>query len=326
MWPARAAVDLALLPERVAKRVGLFDSASCLAQRSRAAGRAADMELGAYSRARCTAAPSDAAFAGERGSQVLVSEPYKLIYVPNMKAASQLFSKVMRMRFNATFLGTHLLDEYLASRRSVEPNVTLADYLVFTFVRDPMSMFYSAYGEMDKRIGKSRSRGLHFQQLNRTLTQEPARALQCLDLVRGGQALKKSLTPLHMYSQVWKTQRCFHVQGGPLEGNPQREGLPLDGGAPPDGAKWSNTKRRLLRFDFIGTMENAKKDFRALEDMLGIKKHKRLPIINSPKTPIKEHSKNLKQVEFEALEKQVCKYATADYACFPFKMPVNCLI
>jgi len=273
-------IDRNKINARILESVAKFDSEECKQFRFASQGSARDGRLGAASRAKCTASPGSDDYLQERGSQVIVSEPFKLIYVPNMKAATQLFKYVMRTRFNATTLGTHLLQDYFAKHET-----GLQEYFIFTFVRDPIDTFYSAYSEIDKRMTFHGNKNLSFQKLNRTIEEEPARALECLELVGTGKYLRQQMTPTHMYSQVWKTQRCLENGG------------------------------EILRFDFIGKLQNAREDFRHLEDLLGVP-HKRLRVLHAPKSKFKTHAKTLQDLHLKELEIAVKDYLKADYACF----------
>ncbi|GBG27736.1 Carbohydrate sulfotransferase 9 [Hondaea fermentalgiana] len=287
--------DTSKIPQRVLNAVAKFESAACKAARALPSGTAENGELGMRSRGKCQAARNGtSATVKERGSQVLISEPYKLMYVSNMKAASQLVNKIMRNRFNATSVGSHNIMAYLEERRQVEPSTRLEDYFVFTLVRDPQHMFYSAYAEIDRRMEKRQKTPQSFQKMNRTLDFEPARAKACLKMVREGTFGRGELTPAHMFTQVFKTQRC------------------------PAGLD------HFLSFDFIGKLETIKEDIRALESILGVP-HQPFGRINvNKKSAAKKHARDLEAISFESLEKEICSYAAADYACFPYRKPVGC--
>jgi len=272
-----------------------FESPACRAIRYGPSGSALEGTVGISSRAKCSSSMEGTEEAlVERGSQILISEAYKLIYVSNMKAASQTLSIVMRERLKAITIGSHKINTYIEQRRAVEPFVKLEDYFVFTFVRDPLSMFYSAYAEIDRRMDRFLKKRTSFQLINRTMKNEPNRILNCLDMVRTGSHLRSDLTPAHMYSQVWKTQRC------------------------PDGVG------NFLEFDFIGKLENIREDYYALESIIGAK-HRPLRIFNGNKQSMyKKHLYNLRTAAFENLEKKACAYSEADYTCFTYQKPTTC--
>uniref|UniRef100_A0A7S2S3A1 Carbohydrate sulfotransferase n=1 Tax=Mucochytrium quahogii TaxID=96639 RepID=A0A7S2S3A1_9STRA len=286
------------LPKKYQRFLDRFNSEECRKYRFRPSGLGKDRRLGAYGRAKCNDEINSTTYLQERGSQVLISHAYKMIYISNMKVASLLFKKLFKDRYEGEPLGTHNLAEVLRKQREFDPDFDLNDYFVFTFVRDPVSIFFSAYSEIDLRMTRGvRNNNTDFQKLNRTLDMEPLRTRQCLEMVRTGRRLSRSLTPKHMNSQIWKTQRCVLVENEPL---------PVQ-----------------LELDFVGRLENLKEDWFTLETILGLE-HKRLFRIHSQQTLFKDHAKLVKGLHDKDLEKEICDYYESDYACFPYVKPAHC--
>ena len=127
-----------------------FKSPSCLKHRNLPSGKRVEGSVGQGGhRARCYSMNSELPgwerskeYLSEIKGSVDVSLEHKVIYIPVMKAGTQMFQQVFRKRLK----GKRVNDEDLAAYIGGEHN--LKDFFVFTFVRDPFSMFRSGYGEM----------------------------------------------------------------------------------------------------------------------------------------------------------------------------------
>jgi len=91
----------------------------------------------------------------------------------------------------------------------------LKDFFVFTIVRSPLSMFRSAYGEMSLYAAHGKIVATGFALIPQLPENEPRRAMECLRDVRAGAFA--GLVPAHLFTQVWKTQRCIGKDRVPLE-------------------------------------------------------------------------------------------------------------
>eukprot|EP00511_Aplanochytrium_stocchinoi_P004532 CAMPEP_0204839866 /NCGR_PEP_ID=MMETSP1346-20131115/35780_1 /ASSEMBLY_ACC=CAM_ASM_000771 /TAXON_ID=215587 /ORGANISM="Aplanochytrium stocchinoi, Strain GSBS06" /LENGTH=296 /DNA_ID=CAMNT_0051976929 /DNA_START=81 /DNA_END=968 /DNA_ORIENTATION=- len=155
--------------------------------------------LGTGRRIRCYKNYTDSEFRREHGGGLIISETHKLIYIPNMKVASQMFKDVLEARFNAVKINQHELQKVLDKN-----NHSFSEYLVFTFVRDPLTHFISAYAELDKQKTKKAKRMNHtwgFLTIPRNISSEPARSIRLINDVRNGTFWGFSAS--HMYSQFW---------------------------------------------------------------------------------------------------------------------------
>lgn len=246
-----------------------------------------------YSRLRCSPYLEESVgYSREVSGGLIVSAKFKVIYVPNMKVASQTFRTVMEQRFSGELINQNGLRKFLMKHKH-----ELKDYFVFTFVRNPLSHFLSAYSEVDKRAsqasntGKTARRG--FLKLKRNTTNEPIRALEALENVQSGQF--QGLTSSHLYTQFWKVSRCISVSKVPLV------------------------------FNYIGKIENATKDWRVIEDILRVP-HVPLKKVHTVSTPFKTHSKkiDLNAAQYQPLLGRICDYYRADFDCFDYELPVQC--
>lgn len=170
-------------------------------------------------------------------------------------------------------------------------------FFVFTFVREPFSIFRSAYGEVSLYAANARVRDIGFAKLNQTSENEPMRAIESLRDVAHG--VFTGLVPAHMHTQLWKITRCF----GKL-----RRGLPIH---------------------FIGHVENMESDWREIERRLNVP-HQPLPIIHASAVsnehlyakkhlkfdPVPEPGK--KGSRFSPLTAKVCEYYASDFDCFGY--------
>lgn len=221
-----------------------------------------------------------------------MSAKHKVIYVPNMKVASQLFRTVMERRLAGQVMNQNSLRKFL-----IKHNHSLEEYFVFTFVRNPLSHFISAYAELDKRASTAMERpGMRprgFLKLHRNATNEPRRALSALQDIGVGRF--QGLTPAHMYTQFWKISRCL------------------------------SRSRVPLIYNFIGKIEHLARDWRAIETRLGVP-HEPLKKIHAANSPAKAHAKkiDLFGVRHFPLLKEVCSYYGEDFDCFDYSLPKAC--
>lgn len=271
-----------------------YNSPECVKHRQRPVGRATDGEVGLGRRSLCYDVNKTVEWKREIGGSVDISFSHKAIYVPVMKAGTQMFQEVFKHRFH----GVRVHD------REVEPllkrhNAKLSDFFVFTFVRNPFSMFRSAYGEVSLYAAHGKILHEGFTLVDQVEQNEPKRALQALDDIRHG--MFAGLVPAHMFTQVWKTQRCVHQQRGKSPVVP-------------------------LELDFVGHLENLDEDWKYIEQRLGVP-HLPLPVIHSSDT-VKERIWAKEMVKFvpvsrtdspfSKLTKRVCEYYHADFVCFGY--------
>mmetsp|Transcript_15719 Transcript_15719/g.20675 ORF Transcript_15719/g.20675 Transcript_15719/m.20675 type:complete len:417 (-) Transcript_15719:71-1321(-) len=251
--------------------------------------------LGTGRRIRCYKNDTDSEFRREHGGGLIISKKFKLIYIPNMKAASQMFKQTLETRFEAEKINQHNLGDFLQ-----ENNDLLEDYLVFTFVRDPLSHFLSAYAEVDKQKMKKAKRMNHtwgYLNIPRNLTHEPARSIRLINDIRNGTFW--GFTASHLYSQFWKTTRCLTDNHLPL--------LP----------------------NFVGRIENLEQDWQAVEDYLKVG-HVPLEKKHYYSHPAKKHAKMLDLYsttdgsKYDVLVKEICHFYKADYECFGYELPKSC--
>ena len=243
-------------------------------------------------RRRCSRSPESKVFKEEVGGGLVISVKHKAIYVPNMKVASQLFRSIMEKRLEGRVMNQNSLRKLLTKH-----NHSLEDYFVFTFVRDPLSHFVSAYAEFDKRASSAVERTdtgpRGFLKLERNLSNEPARALQALQDIQEGRF--KGLTPAHMYTQFWKVSRCIARSKVPLIPN------------------------------FIGKIENLSKDWRAIERRLGVP-HEPLRKVHAGNNAAKIHAKQLDILSTQHLPllQELCSFYHEDFVCFGYNLPDSC--
>ena len=290
-------------PEGVTDWRPVYFSPECAAERRRPVGRAARGEVGLGQRAMCVDANKTLEWKREIGGSMDVSVSHRVIYVPVMKAGTQMFQEVFKRRFG----GTRLLD------REVDGHVKrhglkLRDFFVFTFVRNPLSMFRSAYGELSLYGAHNRIVREGFMLMPQTAESEPQRAMQALADVRRG--VFAGLVPAHMFTQVWKMTRCLSE--------------PSSGA----GARRGAVAHPVVPFDFVGHLENADNDWRYVERRLRVP-HEPLPVIHASDT-VKERVW-AKQVirfapasaapadPFAELTRRACEYYRGDFACFGYE-------
>jgi hypothetical protein len=265
-----------------------YTSPACLAHRSRPVGRAVDGNVGRGQRAMCTDLEDTEELRKEILGSVDVSVSHKTIYVPVMKAGTQMFQEVLKRRFAATRVTDRDLARVLRKNK-----LELSDMFVFTFVRSPLSMFRSGYGEMSLYAAHDKIMKQGFTLIQQTEANEPARAIECLQNV--GSGLFSGLVPAHLFTQVWKTQRCM------------------------------GRVRQPLGMDFVGRLENVEKDWKFVEERLGVA-HVPLPVIHASDLA-KERVMAKQMIKFDAvsaarrfsnLTALVCQYYKADFDCFGY--------
>ena len=256
-----------------------------------------EQDLGSGRRVRCYAVPKGKIFKREHGGGLVVSFSHKIIYIPNMKVASQMFKGVMETRFGAEVINQNYLRKALTLH-----NHSLNDYFVFTFVRDPIKHFISAYSEVDRRLTKVWLRKpayapKGFIAIKRNASNEPARALAALEEVRSG--VERGLTPSHMYSQFWKVNRCL-----------TRNKMPLI-------------------MNFIGHIEDLVEEWKKVESHIGVE-HEPLTFSHSGTHIYKKHAQSIElkindpEHANVALVRKICEYYRLDYACFDYPFPAVC--
>jgi len=193
-----------------------YTSAACIAHRTMPVGRASDHRVGQGQRAACTDFPDPgSAFESDElrkeiAGSVDVSLSHRVIYIPVMKVGTQMFAEVLARRFGAV----RMLDRDV-SRFLLRHRLKLKDFFVFTIVRSPLSIFRSAYGEMSLYAAHGKILAAGFALIPQTAENEPRRAMECLRNVRAG--VFAGLVPAHLFTQVWKTQRCIGKDRLPLE-------------------------------------------------------------------------------------------------------------
>jgi len=262
-----------------------YSSAACLAHRSMPVGRARDGNVGRGRRAVCLDPESTDEFRKEIFGSVDVSLSHRVIYVPVMKAGTQMFAEVLAERFGAVRMPDR--DLLRALRKH---GLALGDFFVFTVVRSPFSMFRSGYGEMSLYAAHGKIARTGFALVPQIDANEPARALECLANVRAGTFSR--LVPAHLFTQVWKTHRCV------------------------------GRSRSALKLSFVGHLENIEADWKFVEQRLGVA-HEPLPRIHSSDNAA-ERAKAKRMLEFAAtgrfanLTRAVCEYYRGDFECFGF--------
>lgn len=256
-----------------------------------------ERDLGMGRRVRCYTEAKSKIFKREHGGGLVVSFSHKLIYIPNMKVASQMFKGVMEERFDGEVINQNYLRKALR-----EHNHSINDYYVFTFVRDPLKHFISAYSEVDRRLTKVWLRKpayapKGFIAIQRNASYEPERALAALEEIRSGE--HRGLTPSHMYSQFWKINRCL-----------TRNKMPLV-------------------INFIGKIENLVDEWKKIEKHLGVQS-KELRFSHSGTHIYKKHAQSVELVPNDpqhpnvALVQKICEYYSLDYECFDYTLPAVC--
>lgn len=212
-----------------------------------------------------------------------VSLTHKAIYIPVMKAGTQMFQEVFKKRFHGQRIHDSKLLQHIGK-------LNLKDFFVFTFVREPFSMFKSGYGEMSLYAANGGIKHAGFAELNFTKQNEPKRSIKALEDVSNG--LFNGLVPAHLHTSVWKINRCV----GKI--------------------------RQRLKIDFVGKIENIENDFKYIENQLKVN-HQPLPIIHSSSTS-KERMYAKKFLnfnntkKFEPLLKKICDYYKSDFVCFNY--------
>jgi hypothetical protein len=268
-----------------------FDSPKCVKFRNLPPGHANEGNVGQGQRSLCTRNSTErrtVEFKTELGGSIDISFIHKTIYIPVMKAGSQMFQEVFRRRLRGKRIFDRQLNWYLKKF-----DFNLEDFFVFTFVRDPLKTFVSAYGEVSKYAARNRTIVRGFAQIDDTPENEPSRSMACLENIKRGTF--HGLVPAHMHTQLWKVSRCL-----------------------------SDTKEKTdLPINFIGHLENLDQDWRYVEQVLNIP-HQELPVIHSS-SQIKTTPKRSLQFDapssnerFSPLTKQVCEYYKSDFACFGY--------
>eukprot|EP00924_Labyrinthula_sp_SR-Ha-C_P009193 snap_masked-scaffold_2-processed-gene-15.16-mRNA-1 protein AED:1.00 eAED:1.00 QI:0/0/0/0/1/1/2/0/423 len=285
----------------------------CVSARQTSPKFSFNLDIGKGKRFRCWSRTEENShwYDSEQGGGLVVSFSMKLIYIPNMKVASQTFKHLMENNFNATIINQDSLRRELSRRGE---NIFM--YTVFTFVRDPLTHFLSAYAEVDRRLsltygvsqkkvdeyfGKNSDTDFNFLSIPRKLEYEPNRALQTLSDIRKGYFLEKKeveknkYSVSHLYSQFWKTTRCLSKQRYPLN------------------------------IDFIGRIENIQEDFDNLLTLIG---HEQLSlkVTHNENHKARKHAKSidLNTVKNKHLVKKLCEHYAVDFQCFHYDFPEFC--
>jgi len=268
-----------------------YESAKCKAFRSLPPGHGIERNLGQGQRSLCSRNQTEKQtieYRTELGGSVDISIIHRAIYLPVMKAGSQMFQEVFKKRLR----GRRILDREIPSYLK-RFDLKLEDFFIFTFVREPLSTFVSAYGEVTKYTSRNRTFVKGFSDIEDKPENEPRRALAALEDIRKGTF--HGLVPAHMHTQLWKISRCL----------PNREATEI-------------------KLNFIGHLENLDNDWPFVEQVLNIP-HQDLPVIHSSKTspnPIPKRSIKFdppsSNARFSELTKEVCDYYRADFACFGY--------
>jgi len=248
-------------------------------------GRAHDGNVGRGRRAACLDNHSTDEFRKEIFGSIDVSLSHRVIYVPVMKAGTQMFAEVLAKRFGAVRMPDRDLLKALRKH-----HVSLSDFFVFTVVRSPFSMFRSGYGEMSLYAAHGKIARTGFALVPQTEANEPARAIECLTNVRTGTFSR--LVPAHLFTQMWKTHRCVGRSPWPL------------------------------KLSFVGHLENIQADWRFVEQRLGVA-HEPLPRIHSSDTAAERVKAKLMlefavEGRFAHLTRAVCDYYRSDFECFGY--------
>lgn len=288
---ARKPVDVAALKSAPYPWQAKFNSPECLELRSTPPGSKAMGTMGVGPRAKCFLSEADSRdHKREVEPSFDISLAHRVIYLPVMKAGTQMFQEVFRTRLR----GRRIVTEKALLEHLAKHNMKLDQFFVFSFVREPFRMFVSSYEEVNKYVMNNRTRTRGFADM--PITEEPARARQCLANIQHGQFT--GLIPAHMYTQVWKLNRC------------------------------------RVRVDFVGKLESVDEDWRTIESKLGLE-HKPLPVIHAAggagwvkraKTdPPTITSKQLlgryeadPRPAFKQLTREVCEYYKSDFECFGY--------
>lgn len=184
-----------------------YYSPQCLHHRVHTMGKLSTHNMGQGSRVKCSEKEKDSKeFQMEIEPSFDVSLLYKAIYIPVMKAGTQLFQDIFKKRLKGTRItGQKQLLEFIHNA-----GFTVNDFFVFSFVRNPFKIFTSGYEEVNKYVVNNRTRNMGFGVL--PVEQEPQRALACLENIRDGYF--RGLVPGHLYTQVWKIHRCSPISLG----------------------------------------------------------------------------------------------------------------
>jgi hypothetical protein len=283
-------------PKQTAKIKGptnwesFYESTLCRKYRSLPPGHAATKNVGQGQRSLCSRNGTEkrtVEYRTEIGGSLDISFQYKTIYIPVMKAGSQMFQEVFRRRLKGRRIYDRELSYYLKKYE-----LQLEDFFIFTFVRNPLSTFVSAYGEVSKYSARNRTLVKGFASIEDAPDNEPKRALACLEDIKKGTF--HGLIPAHMYPQLWKVSRCM-----------------------------SDRERTEVPVNFVGHLENLEEDWHYVERVLKLS-HQDLPVIHSSSSTPAAPKRQLvfdppsKSSRFSVLTKQVCEYYRADFVCFGY--------
>ena len=262
-----------------------FESSLCKKFRSLSPGHKADKNMGQGIRSLCHHEPSEKKtieYRTEIGGSIDISFQYKAIYIPVMKAGSQMFQEVFRKRLKGKRIYDRELHYYLKKY-----DLRLEDFYIFTFVRNPFSTFVSAYGEVSKYTARNRTQVKGFSAIEDRPENEPKRALAALEDIRKGTF--HGLVPAHMYTQTWKVSRCM-----------------------------ADRALTEIPLHFVGHLENLDADWKYVERQLKLS-HQSLPVIHSsgPKRQLPFDAPS-KSGRFSTLTREVCDYYRADFVCFGY--------
>jgi hypothetical protein len=270
-----------------------YSSPECQQYRQSPVGRASAGEVGLGRRSLCLDRNVTLELKKEIEGSVDISISHRAIYIPVMKAGTQMFAEVFKRRFGGVRVRDRDVTSFIKRH-----GARLGEFFVFTFVRNPFSMFRSAYGEVSLYAAHSKISHSGFALWPQTVENEPERAIQALDDVRHGRF--SGLVPAHLFTQVWKTQRCIHHQEG-------KGMIPLE-------------------LDFIGHLENLDQDWQFVEKNLMVP-HIPLPVIHSSDTA-KERVAAKEMLKFDPvsdtksrfakLTRRVCDYYRNDFVCFGY--------
>lgn len=260
-----------------------YFSPRCERHKEQPAGLASEGKRGMGRRAYCTSnmTTDSEEYLLEGTGSVEVSIPYRTIYVPVVKSASSVIQDTMRKRLRSKRIADRNVLLFLKSK-----GLSLSDFFVFTFVRDPFQVFQSAYREANKYEERNKTIDeTTFMQIENKPENEPRRAIASLMDARNGLFI-----PTHMYTQFWKVQRCTGKQ------------------------------KEMIEFNFIGHIDDMDDDWKFIEMKLGLP-HRPLPSRTSGK-PQKSKLTFDPVTDFDSpwsmLTKHVCDYYQSDFDCFGF--------
>jgi len=298
-----------------------YESEPCRSMREVKVGNQGN--IGGFGKAKCSSGSIDSP--KEHGDSVLLSTAYNVIYIPNMKCASSSIENYMFEKLNASRVGTHFLG-------NMGHRFPLERYRIFTFVRDPTSMFFSAYAELDKRWSlpfRDNSK-LSFMTIDRNMENEPRRAISALNTIRNRDSPNAITANLfsHLYSQTWKTQRCIKKQPGirkywrDPESKIHSKALQVANFlGSQDNMESESDQLEFFKLDFIGRMEFFQQDFQFLQDTLGLPRGMPPRLQVHERDPASKHAKMLKKSIPIPLVQAICEYYASDFACFGYSKP-----